>query len=254
MYPEEQAENSTVDKPGLAKKYGVRNDVIRAKKLNLVKFQKRTGLLVDPEAIFLYWPSRLDPIQKGVELLGDIALKFVIEHPDVQIGIVGNPIGNDRTHAEILGRIACASDGKIAYCPFDDDLSILGYAAASDVFGASLYEPFGQIDVIGNLFGATATNRDTGGFHDKIVPLSLKKLGGSEDAGNGVLFRDYDPGGLWWGLEKTVQFHRFFRKNPREWEKQAKRIMKEARSKWSLDTMVEGYLSAYGRLLGHSLV
>ncbi len=88
------------------------------------------------------------------------------------------PIGSDRTHARYLGRIACASGGKIAYLPFNEDLSILGYAAASDVFGASLYEPFGQIDVIGNLYGATATNRDTGGFHDKIVPLKLKKLGG----------------------------------------------------------------------------
>jgi len=254
MYPEGQIENSQVDKPGLAQKYGVRDNVIKAKKRNLVKFQKRTGLLVDPEAIFLYWPSRLDPMQKGVELLEDIALRFVIEHPDVQIGIVGSPIGNDWTHADILGRIACVSGGKIAYHPYDDGLSVLGYAAASDVFGASLYEPFGQIDAVANLYGATATNRDTGGYHDKIVPLKLRKLGVDEDAGNGVLFTNYDSGGLWWGLEQTVKFHRFFRKNPKEWEKQATRIMKEARSKWSLDTMVEGYLSAYARLLGHPLV
>jgi glycogen synthase len=153
-----------------------------------------------------------------------------------------------------LGRIACVSGGKIAYHPYDEDLSILGYAAASDVFGASLYEPFGQIDAVANLYGATATNRDTGGYHDKIVPLKLKKLGAAEDAGNGVLFTNYDSGGLWWGLEQTVKFHRFFRKNPKEWEKQVVRIMKEARSKWSLDTMVEGYLSAYARLLGHPLV
>jgi glycogen synthase len=64
------------------------------------------------------------------------------------------------------------------------------YAAASDVFGASLYEPFGQIDVVGNLYGATATNRNTGGYSDKIVPLSLKALGVPQDLGNGVLFRD----------------------------------------------------------------
>jgi len=66
---------------------------------------------------------------------------------------------------------------------------MLGYAAASDVFGASLYEPFGQIDLVGNLYGATATNRDTGGYHDKITPLRLKTLGAPEDTGNGVLFR-----------------------------------------------------------------
>jgi glycogen synthase len=254
MYPENQIENPQFDQPGLAKKYGAEDDVINAKKLNLIKFQKKTGLQVNPQAILLYWPSRLDQMQKGVELLEDIALKFVIEHPDVQIGIVGNPVGNDRSHAEILGKIACSSGGKIAYCPFDDDLSILGYAAASDVFGASLYEPFGQIDVIGNLFGATATNRDTGGYHDKIVPLRLKKLGAPKDIGNGVLFKDYNSSGLWWGLDITVQNHRYFRKNPQEWERQAKRIMQETKHKWDLSNMVAGYLTAYQRLLGYSLI
>ncbi|MBN1973652.1 MAG: glycogen/starch synthase [Sedimentisphaerales bacterium] len=254
MYPENQIENPDLDKPGLAKKYDANDNVIEAKKLNLIKFQKKTGLQVNPDAILLYWPSRLDKMQKGVELLEDIAQKFVIEHPDVQIAVIGNPVGDDKTHAEILGRIAWTSGKKILYSPFDDDLSILGYAAASDVFGASLYEPFGQIDVVGNLYGATATNRDTGGFHDKIVPLRLKKLGSPKDVGNGVLFKDYDAGGLWWGLKTTIQNHRYFRNNPEEWEKQAKRIMKETKNKWDLRNMVAGYLSAYQKILGYPII
>ncbi len=253
MYPENQVENPDIDKPGLARKYSVNDNVIEAKKNNLIKFQKKTGLQVNPEAILLYWPSRLDRMQKGVELLEDIALKFVIEHPDAQIAIVANPVG-DKVNADVLGIISGASGGKIIYRPFDEDLSILGYAAASDAFGASLYEPFGQIDVIGNIFGATATNRDTGGFHDKIVPLRLKKLGAPEDIGNGVLFRDYDSNGLWWGLETTVQNHRYFRKNPKEWERQTKRIMKEIRNKWDLSNMVAGYLSAYEKIIGYPII
>jgi len=254
MYPENQIENPDIGEPGLARKYGINDNVIEAKKLNLIKFQTKTGLLVNPEAILLYWPSRLDRMQKGVELLEDIALKFVIEHPDVQIAIVGNPVGDDRTDTEILGRIAWASRGRIVYWPFDDDLSILGYAAASDTFGASLYEPFGQIDLIGNLFGATATNRDTGGFRDKILPMRLKKLGAPEDIGNGVLFRDYNAGGLWQGLHCAVENHRYFRREPDEWERQAKRIMKDARDKWGLDNMIAGYLSVYQRILGCPLI
>jgi glycogen synthase len=254
VYPEHQAENPDADKPGLAKRYGIYDNVIEAKKLNLIKFQKRTGLAVNPDAILLYWPSRLDRMQKGIELLESIALRFVTEHPDVQIAVIGNPVGDDRTDSDILGRIAWTSGGKIAYWPFNDDLSILGYAAANDVFGASLYEPFGQIDLVGNLYGATATNRDTGGFHDKIVPLRLKKLGAPEDIGNGVLFGNYDTGGLRYGLDLAVQNHRFFRNNPKEWEKQAKRIMKEARDKWGLNNMIAGYLSAYEKILGYPLV
>lgn len=255
VYPDNQPENQEVDKPGLAKAYGPDDAIIEAKKLNLVKFQKKTGLSVDPDAILLYWPSRLDVVQKGVELLEEIAQRFVSQHPGVQIAVVGDPVGGDRTHADIMGRIACASRGTIAYYRFDQDLSMLGYAAAANVFGASLYEPFGQIDVVGNLYGATATNRDTGGYSDKIKPLGLRAWGAPIDSGNGVLFRDYTPAGLWWGLDSAVQNHRYFHEHPREWEKQARRIMNEARSNWSLDNMVARYITAYeslneGRPLG----
>ncbi|TFG49351.1 MAG: hypothetical protein E4H40_03140 [Candidatus Brocadiia bacterium] len=250
LFPENQKEALAAEMPGLAKKYGPDDDVILAKKLNLVKFQKKMGLNIDPEAILLYWPSRLDTFQKGIQLLEDIAHKFVIEHPDVQIAVVGNPVVSNGAHAEIMGRIACVSGGKIAYRPFDEDLSILGYAAAGDVFGASLYEPFGQIDVVGNVYGATATNRDTGGYSDKIVRLALEAWGAPIDRGNGVLFRDYDSAGLWWGLSITVENHGYFRKNPQQWEKQAKRIMKQARNNWSLENMVAGYILAYEKLNG----
>lgn len=250
LFPENQQEDPEVDKPGLAKRYGPYDSLVKAKRANLVKFQRKIGLQVDPDAILLYWPSRLDTVQKGIELLEDIAQRFVDHHGGVQIAVVGDPVGGDNTHAEIMGRIACASQGRICYHRFNQDVSTLGYAAASDVFGASLYEPFGQIDVVGNIYGATATNRDTGGYSDKIVPLSLRAWGAPINSGNGVLFRNYDATGLWWGLSTAVQNHRYFREHPREWEKQMCRIMKQARNTWSLDNMVAKYITAYEGLNG----
>jgi len=231
----------------LVRKYDHDNEVMTAKRENLVEFQRRTGLIVNPRAILLYWPSRLDQSQKGVELLEDIALKFVIEHDDVQIAVVGNGVENDHTHEDILGRIAWASGGKITYQRFSEAISMLGYAAASDVFGASLYEPCGQIDQIGNIFGATATNRDTGGYHDKIKELRLKVDGAPYDEGNGFLFRNYDPGGLWYGLSRSVEFHR---KSLEIREQQIKRIMREARQRYDLNNMVDEYVRVYERLNG----
>lgn len=231
----------------IIRRYGPEDDVIAAKRENLFEFQKRTGLIINPEAILFYWPSRLDPLQKGVDLLEDIILKFVIEHGDVQFAIVSDGVGGDKSHEETLGRIAWASGGKITYHHFDEGLSMLGFAAASDVFGASLYEPCGQIDQVGNLFGATATNRDTGGYHDKIRELRLKSEGAPQDVGNGFLFRNYDSGGLWYGLEKSVQFHRY----PVEIkEPQIKRIMKEVRERYDLNTMIAEYVRLYERLNG----
>lgn len=239
MYPEKS--------PHLVRQYGPDDDVLEAKKANRVEFQKRTGLNVDPEAIVFYWPSRLDPSQKGVELLEDIALKFVIEHGDAQIAVIADGVGGDRTHEDIMGKIAIASGGKICRQPFSEELSMLGFAAASDVFGASLYEPCGQIDQVGNIFGATATNRDTGGYHDKIRELMLKANGAPQDVGNGFLFRDYDSGGLWYAMHNAVLFHRI----PHDIrEAQTKRIMRESRERYDLQTMIAQYISIYERLNG----
>jgi glycogen synthase len=237
MYPERSDH--------LIRKYGPEEDFIAAKRENLVEFQRRTGLTINPEAILLYWPSRLDPTQKGIELLEAIAQQFVTDHPDTQIAIVGNGVGNDQHHEETCGRIACASGGRIAYQRFNEQLSMLGFAAASDVFGASLYEPCGQIDQVGNLFGATATNRDTGGYHDKIRELCADST--SDGRGNGFLFRDYDSQGLWYGLTRTVQFHRL---SPEVRERQIKRIMRETRQEHDLGKMTDKYIETYEILNG----
>ena len=231
----------------LVRKYGPDDPVMEAKRENLVAFQQRTGLTVNPDALLYFWPSRLDPFQKGVGILEQICVPFTKQHPEVQIAIVADGIGNDRTHVDILGRIAWNSGGRITCQPFNEELSLLGYAAACDVFGASLYEPCGQIDQVGNLFGATATNRDTGGYHDKIRKLRLKTYGAPQDVGNGFLFRDYDAGGLWYALEKSLAFHRM----PAEVrEKQIRRIMRESREQYSLGHMVAEYIRIYEKLNG----
>jgi len=59
------------------------------------------GLNNDPDPIFLYWPSRLDEAQKGIELLEGIAQQFVEEDGDVQITVVGNSVGSN-THSDVM--------------------------------------------------------------------------------------------------------------------------------------------------------
>lgn len=231
----------------LVRKYGPDDPLLEAKRENLIAFQERTGLYADPHAILFFWPSRLDPFQKGVELLEAVCGHFVNVYDNVQIAIIADGVGNDRTHVDILGRIAYSSGGKITYQPFSEGLAMLGYAAASDVFGASLYEPCGQIDQVGNLFGTTATNRDTGGYHDKIRELRIKIDGAPQDVGNGFLFRDFDAGGLWYGLEKSLAFHR---KPDDVREAQLKRIMKEARQRYDLSSMIAEYIRIYEKLNG----
>ena len=125
--------------------------------------------------------------------------------------------------------------------------SFVGKRFLREVVDGCFYEPCGQIDQVGNLYGATATNRDTGGYHDKIDELTLAVGGASKDRGNGFLFRDYDSGGLWYGLRRSVEFHR---RSSEVRERQLRRIMRETRQKHNLDLMVDQYISAYKRLNG----
>lgn len=229
----------------LTRNYSATDDVLAAKQANLSTFQRRTGLTDDPNAILFYWPSRLDPFQKGVELLEEVAMPFILSHPEAQMAIVADGIGDDTTHRNALVGIALASKGRITYQPYSEDLSLLGYAAAHDVFGASLYEPCGQIDQLGNIYGATATNRDTGGYHDKIRELKLKIDGAPQDVGNGFLFRDYDAGGLRYALEKSLTFHL---RPPALREMQIKRIMQEAGEEYDLGKMIAAYIRIYEKL------
>ncbi len=240
MYPEKC--------DALARKYGPDDDILEAKRINLLEFQRRMGLNENPDAILFYWPSRLDAFQKGVELIEQILHRFIDKRHDVQFAFVADGIGNDRTHVDILGGMSWVSGGRIAYRPFEEELSLLGYAAANDVFGASLYEPCGQIDQVGNIFGATATNRDTGGYHDKIHELRMKDDGCPLDFGNGFLFKDYDAGGLWYALEKSLAFHR----RPADVRmRQVSRIMKGARERYSLGHMIAEYIAIYEKLNGN---
>ncbi|MFA7707902.1 MAG: glycogen/starch synthase [Candidatus Pacearchaeota archaeon] len=255
MYPENQRVNPNVNEPGLAKSFSENSrDIIEAKKANLLKFQQKTGLKTNPDAILFFWASRLDPTQKGIQIAEKVVGKFAYDNPDVQFAFIGNGVGGDKTHENILGKIACSSNGQICSYPFNDDLSILAYAACDDSFGCSLYEPFGLNDVGGNLCGATATNRDTGGYHDKIKTLRLKSLGATRDHGNGFLFKNYDEGGLWYGLNTSLNMHRYLNLNLKEKETQLKRIIRETKEKHSQEEMTASYLAAFEKINGKPLI
>ena len=68
MYPERCG--------ALIRKYGPDDDILEAKRENLVAFQKKTGLTVNPDALLYFWPSRLDPFQGGRTPRTDLCLLY----------------------------------------------------------------------------------------------------------------------------------------------------------------------------------
>lgn len=115
-------------------------DHIEAKRQNKTALQERVGLNINPDAPLFFWPSRLDPVQKGCQLLAHILYETVAAYAaqSMQIVFVANGAYQDVFH-----RIVHMHDlfDRVAVCDFDDPLSHLAYAASDFMLMPSLFEP-----------------------------------------------------------------------------------------------------------------
>jgi starch synthase/alpha-amylase len=74
--------NPATDKE-LVQNYGPK-DFVAGKKANKAFIQKKLGLIEDEAAPVFFWPSRLDPVQKGCHLLADIFYKILASYWKLQ--------------------------------------------------------------------------------------------------------------------------------------------------------------------------
>lgn len=211
-------------------------DVIEGKAANKARFQKEMGLVADPDAPLLLWPSRLYA-QKSPELLAAIATDCV-RRLGVQIALVAS---GDRAIEAVFRKLATLSDGRIAHRPFREELGNRGMAAADFVLMPSLYEPCGLPQMIGPRYGTLAIARATGGLKDTVVPLDETRT-----TGNGFLFEAHTADALAGSIAAAVRFHR----EPLELRRTAlRRIMRESLERFSLENTAKAYLEVYERLV-----
>src|SRR5690606_38876327 len=75
--------------------------------------------------------------------------------------------------------------------------------AASDMFlMPSLYEPCGLNQMYSQRYGTVPVVRRTGGLAD-----SVQHFDAASGTGTGVVFNDYDAGGLTWAMETALAMH-----------------------------------------------
>ena len=83
----------------LTQNFGV-EDFVAGKAANKQALQRELQLKEGPNAPIFFWPSRLDPVQKGPQLLTDILHQLVSDYwdRDLQVVIVANgPPAMDRS-------------------------------------------------------------------------------------------------------------------------------------------------------------
>ena len=216
-----------------------------AKKINKIAFQSRTGLKCDQSAPLFFWPHRLDPVQKGCQLLADLAYEIIHRYWDsgLQIAIVANG-AYQKVFREIIAHHNFYE--RMMVCDFDEELSHLGFAASDFMLMPSRFEPCGLPQMACQYYGSLPVVHDTGGLHDTVEHLSA-----DGKCGNGFVFRDYDHGGLLWGVDEAM---RFYRQNE-EWKNPViSRVMDEAGARFNLEVTAQAYIDIYESMLSRPLV
>jgi len=235
--------NPTKDK-SLAVTYGPSNH-LRAKKQNKRVLQKHLGLIEDDGAPLFFWPSRLDPVQKGCQLLADILYEVISTYwrQGLQVVFVANG-----TYQDYFKNIVSIHGfhRRVAICDFDVNMEHLAYGASDFVLMPSLFEPCGLPQMIGSIYGALAVAHNTGGIQDTIFPLAV-----DQNRGNGFVFETYDAGGLFWAIEQAMDF---FNLPTKVRKGQISRIMKESLSTFNHAVTARNYIDLYEKMLQRPLI
>ena len=213
------------------------------KRRNKVALQHALGLREDPDAALFFWPSRLDPVQKGPQLLTDITFRFLAKHPNAQLAVIANgpyqqPFWDIQSFHGIPDRLAVHN--------FDGRLSQLGFAASDFTLMPSLFEPCGLPQMQAPIYGSLAVAHNTGGLHDTVHPLDA-----AASKGNGFVFDTYDSNGLMWAMDQAMDF---FNSDAGLKEREIARIMRESAQTFNHEECAKQYIKLYEKMLDRPLV
>lgn len=230
--------------PALHQHYGP-GDFPAGKAANKRELQVSLGLEVNASAPVFFWPSRLDPIQKGPELLTAILHRTVSDYYDCGLQIVVVADGpHQRWLRQIVGKFELHK--RVAVADFDERLSRLAYAGSDFVLMPSLFEPCGLAQMVAPIYGTLAVARATGGIADTLRPLDV-----ATSTGNGFSFEHYDSGGFRWAIDRAMEFFRL----PRQIrEREIRRIMRESGREFSHESVARNYMALYEAMLARPLV
>jgi starch synthase len=234
--------NPVLDK-ALFRKYSAK-DHYPAKQYNKLFLQEKLGLMMDSRAPVFFWPSRLDPFQKGCQLLADILYDVVSNYWNQNLQFVFVADGKFQKHFKDIVAYHQLNN-RVAVCGFEERLSRLAYAASDFVVMPSRFEPCGLAQMIGPLYGTLAVVFDTGGLHDTVIHMDV-----DNNTGNGFVFKDYDANGLFWAIKEAMGFYHL---SPELKSQQIERVMIQSTSGFSHSVMASQYVTLYEKMLERPL-
>jgi starch synthase/alpha-amylase len=225
--------------PHLAAVYGP-DDALEAKAVNKLALQEKLGLAKDPSSPLVFWPSRLDPVQKGCQLLSDIFYQVMFSYREEGLQVV---FVADGAYQQVFRDIRAfhGFEDRVAVIDYNGAMEHLGYGAADFILMPSRFEPCGLPQMIGAIYGALPVVHAVGGLRDTVRQLDTGK-----NSGNGFLFETYDTGGLRWAIDQAMAFHRL----PGEAKAgHIRRIMTESAAAFNHKATARRYIERYQGIL-----
>ncbi len=228
----------------LACRYGP-SDHVNGKRENKKRLQKNLGLLQDNNAPVFFWPHRLDPVQKGCQILAEILYKVVSKYWKERLQVVFVANGEFQRHfLEIVHSHELQK--RVAVCNFDEGLARLAYGGSDFMLMPSSFEPCGLPQMIAPIYGSLPVAHDTGGIHDTVSQMDV-----AAGSGNGFLFDVHDAGGLAWAMDRAMDFYHLPSKVK---QVQIQRVMQESRTVFNHATTARHYMDLYEKMLDRPLI
>lgn len=234
---------SPITDPRIVRRYDAASHVA-AKNVNKLHLQETLGLEIDAEAPLLFWPSRLDPVQKGCGLLAEILYRLVSDYWALGLQVVFVADGPFRQHFQHIADFHGLGH-RIAVRPFEETLSRQAYAGSDFVLMPSAYEPCGLAQLVALKYGSLPIVHRTGGLGDTI-----RHLDAGAGTGNGFSFDHHDCGGLRWALDEAIRFHIC---PPPLRHRNVERIMLESEKAFCPKSTTEKYIRLYETLSRRSI-
>lgn len=213
--------------PAIYQKYDSQK-VFPAKIHNKTALQKELKLPVNSSLPLISFIGRLEPRQKGIDLLYSL-LKNMLPEKNFQFVLLGT--GNPYWARKISLLVSRYHQNFAFINKFDEVLSHKIYAASDIILIPSRFEPCGLVQMIAMRYGTLPLARKTGGLSDTV-----------KDRLNGFVIEKYSPTALARTLRLAIKM---FKDNPEKIAKMRKRAMKED---FSWDKSAREYKKLYQKI------
>lgn len=202
---------------------------VTAEKLKAKKEMcSKVGVKFDDKKPVFAYIGRLDPYQKGLDILMDAIPHIIAKGGQFVIQGDGNAEWKDKLLK--INNLDNAKGNYSAQLIFDSDLARTIYAGVDYLLVPSRYEPCGLIQMIAMWYGTLPIVRATGGLKDSV-----------KDGKNGLVFDEYSSQSLINAVDKA--FDAF------SGHKYSSMVLNAINSDFSWDKSAEFYKELYERVI-----